>query len=154
MTLDVEEHQIIRHIGRTMKLVSVGGCPIVVPPEGEHWLGRVLVKFDRIEFHDNDKNQWFEIVIRRTNDPTQLTTPHRRFDMSEVKPGKDTSEYKATRWAILLGALAAVIPYVQGVLPEIGLPQTHWGVQVTGLVGAVLAAMGYTSNRTKAKSGG
>jgi hypothetical protein len=83
--------------------------------------------------------------------------------MSEgpVKNGSETSEYKVTKWTIILSVIAALVGIVQANLPSIieklpegGKAAAAGGVilAIAGVVGSVLATLGYNAGRVKLKA--
>ncbi len=65
-------------------------------------------------------------------------------DQPEVKPGKQTSEHTMT---YVMTALAVAV----GTVLSLELPEESPWVKVAGFLGPILAGMGYTYCRTKAK---
>lgn len=70
--------------------------------------------------------------------------------------GTTTSEYTITKWAVILGIVATVLGGVTEILTQLA-PQLSgfkwYGVvmMVLGVIGTVLAQLGYAKNRTALK---
>ena len=89
-------------------------------------------------------------------DPVPAPTPI-------IKPGNQTSEYKATKMVVILSILATVVGLVQQYVPGFiegateGSSAHKWGgmvLAVAGIIGSVLAILGYGGGRVALKKPG
>lgn len=77
-------------------------------------------------------------------------------DSPPVAPGNTTSEYKVTRWTVVLSVLAAVVGGVGTVLAGLHEQFPSWGwvggaMAAVGVISTMFVALGYQSARTQVK---
>ena len=72
--------------------------------------------------------------------------------MAIGKDGKDTSEFKTTKWAMIASAGLPLVAMVIDSLTQSGLIENKVWLALLGGVGSVLASLGYTFSRGKAKA--
>lgn len=77
-----------------------------------------------------------------------------------LKPGNQTSEYKATKMVVIFSILATIVGLVQQYVPGLvegaaeGSAVAKWGgiiLAVAGIIGSVLAVLGYGGGRVALK---
>lgn len=68
-------------------------------------------------------------------------------------PGLQTTEYKVSKWTLILSGLASVVGYISSIL-DILPASSKWLAPVTAIVGALaalLTALGYQVTRASVK---
>ena len=67
------------------------------------------------------------------------------------KPGEQTSEFKATKWAMLASTLLPIAALILDGLSDSGMIENKLWLCIIGGVSSTLAALGYSHGRTKTK---
>ena len=77
-------------------------------------------------------------------------------DLLAPSPGKDSSEYSVTKITLILTTIASVVGVATDLLQSLStaMPGSKWigpALTIAGLIGSVLAALGYQVTRAQVK---